>query len=70
MSMQGKPTLGDLELEWHNVKTNADGIVALLIREYKKTLKQYDIEFKKLQEENKKLTELLDTKVKKDDPKK
>ena len=36
--MRPQPTLGDIELEYHNSKTTTDSIVGTLLREYKSTV--------------------------------
>ena len=69
MSQQRQPTLNDVELKYHDSKTNTDALVATLIREYKGNLDRLMQENNMLQAENKALKEKLELdkkKVKKD----
>ncbi len=57
MSQQRAPTLDDVELRYHDAKTNTDALVATLLREYKGKFSQLVIEVQALRVENQKLVD-------------
>ena len=63
MSQQPRPTLGDMELQWHDSKTTTDSIIATIIREYKSNIMR-------LQQENQILKRNMEDLNKKLEPKK
>ena len=55
MSQQRAPTLDDVELRYHDSKTNTDALVATLLREYKGKFAQIAQQVQLLKTENQKL---------------
>ena len=64
MSQQRAPTLDDVELRYHDSKTNTDALVATLLREYKGKFAQIAQQVQILTAENQKLKDKYEPKKK------
>ena len=65
MSQQRGQTLNDVELQYHDSKTNTDALVVTLFREYKRRFNEIAQQNQVIQEENKRLKDKYEPKEKK-----
>ena len=63
MSQQRAPTLNDIELRYHDSKTNTDALVATLLREYKGKFAEVLQQIQILKIENQKLKDKYEPKI-------